>query len=82
MSTDSISIALIGCTQMRSAFLKGVELLSVPESNPVQTQGRTVEKSSKYSSEQMEGISGVPKNVTQLQPVISKLMCKVIMIAI
>ena len=67
---------------MRSAFLRGVELLSVPESNTVQSQGRTVENSGKYLSEQMEGISGVPKNVTQLQPVIDKLMRKVIMIAI
>jgi hypothetical protein len=67
---------------MRSAFLRGVELLSAPESNFIQSQGRTVENSSKYSSEHMEGIDGVPKNVTQLQPVIDKLMCKVIMIAI
>ena len=67
---------------MRSAFLRGVELLSVPESNTVQSQGRTIENSGKYLSEQIEGISGVPKNVTQLQPVIDKLMRKVIMIAI
>jgi hypothetical protein len=67
---------------MRSAFLRGVELLSMPESDSVQSQGRTVENTGKYLSEQMEGISGVPKNVTQLQPVIEKLMCKVIMIAI
>jgi hypothetical protein len=67
---------------MCSAFLRGVELLSAPELNSVQNQGRTVENSSNYSSKHMEGISGVPKNVTQLQPVIDKLMCKVIMIAI
>jgi hypothetical protein len=67
---------------MHSAFLRGVELLSVPDSSSVQSQGRTVENSGKYLSEQMEGISGVPKNVTQLQLVIDKLMRKVIIIAI
>lgn len=67
---------------MRSAFVRGVELLSVQESNSVQSQGKTVESSSEYTSEHMEGISGVPKNVTQLQPVIDKLICKVTMIAI
>jgi len=67
---------------MRSAFKRGVELLSEPESDSVQGQGRTVENPSESEFEHMEGISGVPKNVTQLKPIIDKLMCKVIMITI
>jgi hypothetical protein len=68
---------------MRSAFKRGIELLSEPESNSVQSRGKPVEGSSKSASENMEGIVGVPKNVTQLKPVFNELMRKVmIMIAI
>jgi len=63
---------------MRSAFWKGVELLSGPESGPVQSQGKSIESTSKH----IEGIGKVPKNVTQLKPVLNKLMHKVTMIAI
>jgi hypothetical protein len=65
---------------MLSAFTRGVVLLSEPESS-AQGQGKIVESSSKSTSEHMQGIGGVPKNVTQLIPVIDKLMRKVIMIA-
>ena len=67
---------------MRSAFCRGVELLSASGSDCVQSQGTTVESSPKSVSEHMEGISGVPKNVTQLKPVIDQLMRKVMMITI
>ena len=68
---------------MRSAFKRGIELLSEPESNSVQSQGKPVEGSSKSASENMEGIVGVPKNVTQLKPVFNELIRKMmIMIAI
>jgi hypothetical protein len=67
---------------MQSAFCRGVELLSAPESGSIQSQGKMVESSPKSSSGHMEDISGVPKNVTQLKPVIDKLMRKVIMIPI
>jgi hypothetical protein len=65
---------------MRSAFRRGVDLLSETESDSVQSQGQTVESPSKSTSEHMEGVCGVPKNVTQLKPFINKLMSKVIMI--
>jgi hypothetical protein len=65
---------------MRSAFWKGVELLSEPESDSVQSQGQNVEGES--TSKRMEGISRVPKNVTQLKPALNELMRKVIMITI
>jgi hypothetical protein len=64
---------------MRSAFRRGVELLSEPESDSVQSEGKSAGKS---ASEQMEGIDRVPKNVAQLKPIIDKLMCKVIVIAV
>jgi hypothetical protein len=48
----------------------------MPESDSLQCQG---ENSGKSTSEHMEGISGVPKNVTQLKPVIDQLVRKVIM---
>jgi dihydrodipicolinate synthase/N-acetylneuraminate lyase len=67
---------------MRSAFRRGVELLNEPESDSVKIRGQTAEASSKSTSEHMEGISRVPKNVTQLKPAIDKLMSKVITIAI
>jgi hypothetical protein len=67
---------------MRSAFWRGVELLSEPESDSVQSRGRPVESPSKSASKHMQGINGVPKNATQLKPVIDKLVCKVIVITI
>ena len=67
---------------MCSAFKRGVELLSKPESNSVQSQMKTVENPSKSVSEYLEGISGILKDVIQLKLVIDKLICKVILIAI
>ena len=69
---------------MHSAFKRGVELFSEPESDSVQRQGQAVEGPgrSSSSSEHIEGINGVPKNVTQLKPIIDELMHKVIMITI
>jgi hypothetical protein len=67
---------------MRSAFWKGIEFLSVPESGTAQSQEQTIENPGKSACEHIEGMSGVPKNVTQLKPVIDKLMRKVITIAI
>jgi hypothetical protein len=67
---------------MRSAFKRGIELLSEPESDSAQSQGKTMESASKYASECLEGVGGVPKNVTQLKPAIDKLMSKAIMITI
>jgi hypothetical protein len=67
---------------MHSAFWRGVELLREPESDSVEGQGQTVENRGKSTSERMEDISGVPKNVAQLKPVIDQLMSKVVVIAI
>ena len=67
---------------MCSAFRRGVKLLSETKSDSVQSQGQTVESPSKSTLEPMEGIGGVPKNVTQLEPVMDKLMSKVITISI
>jgi hypothetical protein len=64
---------------MRSAFRRGVEILSEPESESVRRQGGIAENSSKSAS---ECTGWVPKNVTQLKPVIDELIRKVIMIAI
>lgn len=69
---------------MRSAFRKGVELLSErcePESDTVRSQGQSSGSLRDCTSEDLEGI-GVPKNATQLKPVINKLMRKVIIIVI
>ncbi len=63
---------------MQSAFWRGIERLRAPESDAVQSQGQTADNSGKSTSEHLEGISGVPKNVAQLQPVIDQLMRKVI----
>jgi hypothetical protein len=65
---------------MRSAFKKGVELLSEPESDSVRSQGQSSGNLRECASEDWEGI-GVPKNATQLKPVIDKLMDKAIIIA-
>jgi hypothetical protein len=67
---------------MRSAFRRGVDLLSETETDSIRSQGQTIEIHSKSTLEHMEGIGGVPENVTQLKPVINKLMSKVITIAI
>jgi hypothetical protein len=64
---------------MRSAFKKGVELLSEPESDSVRSQGQSSGNRRECASEDLEGI-GIPKNVTQLKPNINKLMDKVIII--
>jgi hypothetical protein len=63
---------------MRSAFWKGIELLSRPESDSVQSQGEIIEGNS--TSKHTKGIGRVPKNVTRLKPVVNKLICKVIII--
>jgi hypothetical protein len=62
---------------MRSAFWRGIEVLSVPESDSVESQTQMVEESGKSVSERMEGAGKVPKNVTQLKPVIDQLIRKV-----
>ena len=66
---------------MRTAFWKGVELLGEPMSSSVQSREQpfTVETPPESTSEHTEDICGVPKNVAQLEPVIDKLICKVIM---
>ena len=68
---------------MRSAFWRGVELLSEPKSGSVQSREQpfTVENPP-YIPERAESIFGVPKSVTQLKPVIDKLIRKVIIAAI
>jgi hypothetical protein len=69
---------------MRSAVWRGVELLSASASTSgsSQGQGQTIENFGKSASKNVEAIGGVPKNVTQLQPIIDELMRKVIVIAI
>jgi hypothetical protein len=71
-------LLLIRCLQMRSAFRRGLEILSDAESGSVQSQG----KPGKSVPKHIDGICGVPKNVAQLKPVFDKLMQKVIAIAI
>ena len=65
---------------MHSAFWRGIEVLSAPESDSVQSQTQMVEDSGKSVSEHMEGAGKVPKNVTQLKPFIDQLIRKVIVI--
>jgi len=67
---------------MHPAFCRGIELLSTQESGSIQIQGKAVEAPPKFALEHMEGISGVPKNITQLRPILDELMRKVIVIAI
>ena len=67
---------------MHSAFWRGIDILSASGTDSAQSQGQTVENPGRSASEHMEAIGGVPKNVTQLKPVIDKLMCKVILIVI
>jgi hypothetical protein len=69
---------------MCSAFKRGIELLSEQESDSVQSQRNSGdgESSTLPVPEHIEGVVRVPKNVTQLKPLIQKLMRKVIVIAI
>ena len=67
---------------MRSAIRRGLEILNEPELGSVQSQGKTAESAYASASEHMEGIGWIPENVTQLKPVIDKLMHKVNMVAI
>jgi hypothetical protein len=66
---------------MRSAFKRGVKLLSEPESDHAQSQGQTVESPLKSAPEHLEGLGGVPINAHWLEPIINELMRTVIMIA-
>ena len=67
---------------MRSTFRRGIELLSEQESDTSQSQEQTA-KNVESASENIEGVcGGVPRNVTQLKPVINELMRKMVMIAI
>lgn len=67
---------------MRSAFRRGIELLSEQGSDSSRSQEQNA-KNVEFASENIEGVcGGVPRNVTQLKPVIDKLIRKVVMIAI
>lgn len=66
---------------MHSAFWRGLELLNSPETDVVQSQVQRVESPSKSTSKHDEGMGIVPKDVTLLEPVIDKLMRKVITIS-
>jgi len=74
-------LPLIGCLQIRSAFRKGVEILSGPESDPSQSRGTTGESRDNSPSKNVEDIGRIPNDSIQLKPVIDKLMQKVIAIA-
>ena len=63
---------------MHSAVRRGVELLSGLESSTAQSQGQAIESSSKSAPGHIEDIDKIPKNVTQLKSIISKLMENVI----
>ena len=67
---------------MLSALSMGIELLSKLESDSAQSQGKPIESSGKSTSEYIEGITWIPKNVTRLKPIIGELMRKVIIIVI
>jgi len=67
---------------MYSDFCRGIEILAALAADSPQSKGQTVENPDKSISGDMEGIGGVPKNVTKLKPVMDELMCKVITIAI
>jgi len=66
---------------MHSDFCRGIEILAAEPDSP-QSKGKTVENPAKLMSDDMEGISGVPKNVTKLKPVIDELARMVITITI
>ena len=64
---------------MHSVFWRGIELLSEPKLSAVQSQEQLfIVENPLSTSEHMESICGVPKNVAQLKPVIDKLIRKVI----
>ena len=63
---------------MHSAFWRELELLNSQETDAVQNQVQAVESPSKS----IVGMGVVPKDVTLLEPVINKLMSKVIAISI
>jgi len=68
---------------MCSAFQRGIELLSELKSSTVQSREQPfIVENPLSTSEHMESICGVPKNVAQLKPVIDKLIRKVIATAI
>jgi hypothetical protein len=68
---------------MRSAFERGIKLLSEPEPDSVQRQRTSAgeESFTLPAPEQIEGAVKVPKNVTQLRSLINNLGRKVIVIA-
>ena len=63
---------------MHSAFWRGLELLNSQETDAAQNQVQGIESLSKSNV----GMGVVPKDVTLLEPVIDKLMSKVIAISI
>ena len=63
---------------MHSAFWWGLELLNSQETDAAQNQVQGIESLSKSNI----GMGMVPKDVTLLEPVIDKLMSKVIAISI
>ena len=65
---------------MGSAFRKGVKILS--EDTILQSKGKPTESPSRSASENMEGITRVPRNVAGLKHVLDKLKQKVIAITI
>ena len=65
---------------MHSAFKKGIKLLSEPESDSVWSQGQSLANLRERAFEDWKGTE-VPKNATQLKPIIDKLINKVIIIA-
>ena len=67
---------------MHSAFWRGLELLNSQETDAVQDQVQRVESPSKSASKHVLGMGVVPKDATLLEPVIDKLMRKVIAIFI
>ena len=67
---------------MRSAFCRGIEILAAPEPDSSQSKEKTVENPGRSTSETIKGISGVPKNVAKLKPVIDELTREVRMITI
>ena len=75
---NCISIAHGKCPQMHSAFWRGLELLNSQETDAAQNQVQGIESLSKSNV----GMGVVPKDVTLLEPVIDKLMSKVIAISI
>ena len=63
---------------MHTAFWRGLELLNSQETDAAQNQVQGIESLSKSNV----GMGVVPKDVTLLEPVIDKLMSKVIAISI